>query len=378
MLSDCLVGHADIEIGRHGGIVPLRLPAWADRQHDRADLRWAARNPAGVRLRMRTAARTVTITSHATVVDDGRAAVPRLVVFDGGPGSVHDIPRPSALRIGPDDAGGVRVVGIDPGDPYHLTIDRDGTEGLLEVLLPHNCQIELLGLAADGPVVPAGPERGPVWVHYGSSISHGNDAEQPHQPWPVQVARRHGWDLRNLSFSGNATLDPFAGRVAGTMPADLVTAKVGINVVNADCMRAPMFRTALHGFVDSVRERLPRTPIVLFSAVSCPMHEDTPGPVRYTGGRFVPARRDVEGERDALTLSVSRRIVEDVVRARQSADPHLFHVDGRALLGPDDTGTLFDGLHPDQSGTDLIAARFVDALPPGVRAAVQPNTSADR
>ncbi|SDF76754.1 hypothetical protein SAMN05660662_3323 [Blastococcus aurantiacus] len=53
-LEAYLVGHLAHEAGPHGGIVPLRLPAWAARQHDRPDLRWAAQTPAGVRIRPRS------------------------------------------------------------------------------------------------------------------------------------------------------------------------------------------------------------------------------------------------------------------------------------------------------------------------------------
>lgn len=381
-LASYLVGHADVETGRLGGVVPLRLPAWADRQHDRPDLRWAARNPAGVRLRLRTAARTVTVTLHATVIEHASEAVtPRVTVYEAGRCTVRNVPGATVLRIG-DTAGTPTVAGIDLGRAYDLVIHRRGTDDLLEILLPHNCQIELLGIHADAPVAPAGPDGSPVWVHYGSSISHGSQAREPQQPWPVQVARQVGLDLRNLSYSGNAQLDPFAARVAAGFPADLITAKIGINVVNGDSMRAGPFRTAVHGFLDTVRERLPSVPVVLVSAISCPLQEQSPGPVLAVDGQFVIGRREVEGERGALTLALSRQIVAEVVHARSAGDRRLHYVDGRSLFGPDDAGSLFDGLHPDQQGTDLIAARFWASLPERVRdlvaASDQPKTSAER
>jgi hypothetical protein len=40
-------------------------------------------------------------------------------------------------------------------------------------------------------------------------------------------------------------------------PADLITLKVGINLVNADSMRERTFRPAVHAFLDTIREGIP-------------------------------------------------------------------------------------------------------------------------
>ena len=44
----------------------------------------------------------------------------------------------------------------------------------------------------------------------------------------------------------------------------------------------------------------------------------------------------------------------------------LWLADGLELFGAADAGLLWDGLHPEQAGYDLIARRFVErALDPG-------------
>ena len=53
----------------------------------------------------------------------------------------------------------------------------------------------------------------------------------------MRAAAALDWQLRNLSFAGNAQLDGFAARMIRDAPADLITLKVGINLVNADSMR---------------------------------------------------------------------------------------------------------------------------------------------
>ncbi len=120
--------------------------------------------------------------------------------------------------------------------------------------------------------------RGPVWLHHGSSISAGSNAASPSTTWPALAARAHGVELTNLGFSGSAMVDPFTARAMRDTPADLISVKLGINVVNADVMRRRAFGPAVHGFLDTVRDGHPATPLLLVSPVLCPIHEDTPGP----------------------------------------------------------------------------------------------------
>jgi hypothetical protein len=61
-------------------------------------------------------------------------------------------------------------------------------------------------------------------------------------------------------------------------PADLISVKLGINVVNLDAMRLRAFVPAVNGFLDTIRDGHPDTPLVLISPLFCGIHEDTPGP----------------------------------------------------------------------------------------------------
>ena len=51
----------------------------------------------------------------------------------------------------------------------------------VEIWLPHNETTELVALRTDAPVEPAPAAGRPVWLHHGSSISHGSNADEPHQ-----------------------------------------------------------------------------------------------------------------------------------------------------------------------------------------------------
>ncbi|MCW2165669.1 GDSL-like Lipase/Acylhydrolase family protein [Microbacterium hydrothermale] len=229
-------------------------------------------------------------------------------------------------------------------------------------------QVDLVSLDSDAPLAPIDDPR-PVWVHHGSSISHGSNAAAPTEIWPVVAARAAGVQLRNLGFGGSAMVDPFLARVIRDQDADLISVKLGINVVNADAMRARAFVPAVHGFLDTIREGHADTPLLVVSPIHSGIHEKTPGPgafdpdsLREGAARFVATGSAAEVARGALTLEVVRDLLAGVVAAR-SDDPALHYLDGLSLYGADDAVAhpLPDGLHPDTETHRLIGERFAAA-----------------
>ncbi len=242
----------------------------------------------------------------------------------------------------------------------------------VELWLPHYERVELIALRTDAPIAAAPADR-PIWVHQGSSISQGSNAATPSTTWPALAAAHAGLDLVNLGFSGSAMLDPFVARAIRDRPADLISVKIGINLVNADLMRQRAFGPAVHGFLDTIRDGHPTTPIMVIGPLHCPIHESTPGPGSFdeealSAGtiRFIalgdPADAKVAnpGLR-RLTLQSIREQLTQIVARRQTEDPHLSYVDGLDLYGPRDEAThpLPDNLHPDAATHRLIAERFV-------------------
>ena len=72
-------------------------------------------------------------------------------------------------------------------------------------------------------------------------------------------------ELVNLGFGGSALLDPFVARTMRDTPADLISIKIGINLVNADVMRTAGVHPAVHGFLDTIRDGHPDTPLLVVS-----------------------------------------------------------------------------------------------------------------
>ena len=359
-VDDFLAGA--VEIAHDGAIsTPLRLPAWTRPRHPTAVLGQLAELPMGVRLRMRTRAEVITV--HATVESHAAlepGAPPRrvewLVTSDASmpPAVLARVSVPISPPVPVGDAGGeakLQSVRI----PLGVTSPDERT---VEVWLPHDARVGIHHIEADAPVAPAPQSGRKRWTHYGSSISQGTEAVDALSAWPLQAARRLGVDLTSLAFSGNAMLDPFVAEVIADVSADVITLKVGINIVNAAAMNARTFGPALHGFLDAIRRKRPQVPIVLVTALACPMHERASGPTVWHEDGTLGAYEYPAPHEGQLTLAQTRDIVRDVAAIRADCDSRLFLMDGLSLLRLDEGHLLYDGLHPTQEGFDLIARRF--------------------
>lgn len=367
-LSDDLVRGA-VELERTAdGLRPHRLPAWARRQYPDPQLLMAEAQPSGVRLALRTRATVLELTTRPTKLAYlGAPARPDGVyelVVDGERTADGVVRAGDVLAI--DLQTGGREV--RPGAPGTVTFaglpDRDKT---VEIWLPHNELTELVGLRADAAVAAAPTQGRPVWLHHGSSISHGSNAATPTGTWPAVAAAAGGVELVNLGFGGGMLLDPLAARTMRDLPADLISVKIGINVVNSDAMRLRAFVPAVHGFLDTIRDGHPDTPLLVVSPILCPIHERTPGPGAVdpaslgTGTvRFLATGDPAEVPAGRLTLEVIRAELARAVEQRRSDDPHLAYLDGRELYGPADESErpLLDALHPDAETHRQMGARF--------------------
>ncbi|ONK13418.1 SGNH/GDSL hydrolase family protein [Streptomyces sp. MP131-18] len=367
--AELLRGALEVERTERG-VLPHRLPARARAQCADPQLAMAEAQPSGVRLAFRTRATAVELEALPTKrvyvgVPPRPDGVYELLV-DGRPAGRAAVTGGNTLTIDmaagtfetePGPAGTLRFTGLPGG-----TADKD-----VEIWLPHNEATELVALRTDAPVEPAADRGRRVWLHHGSSISHGSDAAVPTGTWPARAAALGGVDLVNLGLGGGALLDPFIARTLRDTPADLISLKIGINVVNADLMRLRAFTPAVHGFLDTIREGHPATPLLLVSPILCPIHEDTPGPsvpdfsdVGAGRLRFTAAGDPAERASGKLTLGVIRAELARIVAQRAGDDPQLHHLDGRALYGEADAAELPlpDELHPDAATHHRMGERF--------------------
>ncbi|MFE0420142.1 GDSL-type esterase/lipase family protein [Streptomyces tendae] len=361
---DLLRGALDLERTEHG-LLPHRLPATARAQNNDGQLAMAESQPSGVRLALRTRATALELdtlpTKRAYVGAPPRPDGVYDLLVDGRPAGRGSVAGGNTLTI--DMTTG--TAGVEPG-PVGTLRFADLPEGDkdIEIWLPHNETTELVALRTDAPVQPAPDPGRRVWLHHGSSISHGSDAASPTTTWPALAAALGGVELVNLGLGGGALLDPFTARAMRDTPADLISVKIGINVVNADLMRLRAFGPAVHGFLDTVREGHPTAPLLVVSPILCPVHEDTPGPLApdFTDGRvrFVATGDPAERASGKLTLNVIRDELSRIVAQRAADDQNLYYLDGRELYGRADAADLPlpDGVHPDAATHRLIGERF--------------------
>jgi hypothetical protein len=358
-----LRGALDLE--RTGtGVRPHRLPARARALADR-QLLLAQAQPSGVRLVVSTAATRLEVDARRTTLTfagvpprpDGRYDL----VVDGE--LVAQEPSSGGTVLVTDLATGTTETREGPVGTVAFT-GLPAREKLVELWLPHQEMTELVALRTDVPVAAVAPGERRVWLHHGSSISQGSNAGSPTTTWAALAAARGGVDLVNLGFSGSAMLDSFVARTMRDHPADLLSVKIGINLTNGDVMRMRAFTPAVHGFLDTIRDGHPTTPLLVVSPVLCPMHEDTPGPGAVDLGdgtmRFRATGDPADVAAGRLCLRTIREELTRIVAQRAADDPHLHLLDGLSLYGPADAAEhpLPDRLHPDAATHRLMGERF--------------------
>jgi hypothetical protein len=356
-----MVGALDLDRSATG-VTPRRLPAWTRPQIPDVFMEGVVGMPSGVRLRFASDTTAVELDVMLTLVrqlpNPLRPAVFDAVV-DGALVAQASSTTGTLITVAtdrrdasftPGEATTIRLDGLVPGDK------------VIEVWLPQGTNVELRALRVDGgaSVEVAPPPTSRRWVHYGSSISHCLEADSPTGTWPAITAARAGVDLVNLGFGGQCLLDPFVARTIRDLDADLISMKVGINVVNGDALRERAFSPAVHGFLDQVRDGHPDTPLLVVSPIYCPSVEDAPGPTMARPDGTYHAVRGCDELRDtSLTLRRIRGLLAGIVAARRElGDANLHYLDGLDLLGEADADDLPDLLHPNAAGYARMGERF--------------------
>ncbi|GAA2251277.1 hypothetical protein GCM10010232_44090 [Streptomyces amakusaensis] len=312
-----------------GGPLPLRVPPERLATAMSPALTRVARTAAGIRFAVRTDATEITLeveTEPGGAPLDIRADGVLVHRWAGGPGG-HRVSFP----LPPPAAGG------RPAE--------------VEVWLPH-LGVTRLGAVSFGGhrSLTAADRTGPRWVAYGSSLTHCMFAAGPSETWPALVAAERGWRLRNLGLAGEAYLDPALARTIRDAPAELISLELGINVYIRGAFTARSWGPAVCGFLDTVREGHPGTPVAVITPLSSPDRERS---VNSAG----------------LTLQDTREITAEAVRVLQRlGDRDLHLVDGLELAPVAEAPALYaDGLHPSASGEHVLAERIgaaLDAIPP--------------
>ncbi|MER7839085.1 SGNH/GDSL hydrolase family protein [Streptomyces sp. NPDC096040] len=358
----CVVGALEKTPGP-AGVALHRAPGPGRAQLADTTYEFISTVPSGVRLEMLTDATGIELDAQITQV-----------VMTGTEPSdaVFDLVVDGELRA-PVTSSGQTVIHVDPATTaldehpappatLRFTLGSEPRERRVEIWLSNSRATQLVDVRVpeEASVRPA-PASGPMWVHHGSSISQCSEADRPTGTWPAIVARRAGRSLVNLGLGGECHLDPFMARAIRDLPADAISLELGINIVNGDTMRERAFVPAFHGFLDTIRDGHPDTPILIVSPIVCPAVETRPGPtLPGADGRVRTLDRPAELTLGSMTLTRVRELLTEHVERRRKAGDHRLHlIDGTALFGREDIADLPDGLHPNAAGYARMAERFL-------------------
>jgi hypothetical protein len=228
--------------------------------------------------------------------------------------------------------------------PDHLTFTGWSAGGhRYELYCDIRSPVRFTSVAVDADAtLDALPDDRPRWLVYGSSITQCGSAAGPGETWPAIVARRLELNHMNLGYGGQALLEPAIARMIASLPADLISVCLSVNNYTAHTPRS--WRSLVIGFLESIRDGHPETPVVCVSPIWSEPREKQPSS-------------------SGLTLEYMREQACDAVAVlRALGDGNLHYIDGHELFGPDLTAYIPDRLHPDAEGYRILATRYAHSL----------------
>lgn len=241
-------------------------------------------------------------------------------------------------------------------DAPTITIcNRMGEMKLVEVWLDQCHKVMIKGVWVDSEsIIKKYVDTRKHWIHYGSSISHSIIGRNPSCTWVAQVARKLDVNVTNMGFNGRCLCEPMAAKLIRDNQADVITLKVGINCIDGR-LTILTFVPAVIGLIETIREKQKEVPIALISPIIC-VSDDRGEGVRGKSGYTLEEMR-----------AELRRVVQVL---REYGDDNLYYVDGLTIYGKEEVSYLPDGLHPNESGQDILAEHFIqqvfESLPLGV------------
>jgi len=250
-------------------------------------------------------------------------------------------------------------------------------------------RVRKLEVDSSATVVQPLDDTRPRWITYGSSVTHGMaaDAQQfpgipyhtlsahsPSRTWPATAALKANLNLTSLGFGGQAVLDQMIARQIRDTPADCISLKLGINVHNTGSHNSRAFGQAALGFILTVRDGHPTTPLLIVSPLYGAWREDMP----QSKASYVPDDPKFKPDARFDSLKDMRKELKRIVEMLQKrGDKYIQYLDGLDLFGQADceAGLMPDNLHPSGDGYELIGNRFANLafgpegklLPSGVR-----------
>ena len=229
--ADLLRGALDLERTERG-VLPHRLPAWARRQYDDPQLEMVESQPSGVRWSSAPRDAIELDTRPTKRVYTGAPPRPDGVYDVLVDGQLVDQASGRAATCSPSTSR-PEPPSTSPARPARSASTGCRRDEDVEIWLPHDETTELVALRTDAPIEPAADRAGGSGCTT-AARSATAQRDQPDRHLGRPRRRAAGVELINLGFGGSALLQPFVARTMRDTPADLISVKLGINMVNTD------------------------------------------------------------------------------------------------------------------------------------------------
>ncbi len=188
---------------------------------------------------------------------------------------------------------------------------------------------------------PAHRQEGKI-VFYGTSITQGGCVGRPGMAYTNILSRSLDMQFVNLGFSGNGRGEPALAHLITQIPL------MRCIILDYEANAGEGLKETLGPFVDILREKHPRVPILVVSKI-----------------RYAMA---VEGSANYKTWMQLKEFQRELVNGRRSAgDTHIYFLDGSEILGEDYDECTVDGVHPN----DLGSMRMAMALQPVIESILE-------
>lgn len=162
-------------------------------------------------------------------------------------------------------------------------------------------------------------------VYYGSSITQGGCAENPGLSCQAMVSRWLNVDFVNLGFSGNGLGEPTVAQAISEIDASCFVLDYWANP------SPQVYKETLPGFVETIRAKHPKTPILLT------------GPYYFPAESVSPKTKADQDEKRATAR-------EFVATSQKAGDLFISYVDGFEMLSREHADGLVDGVHANSIG----------------------------
>lgn len=227
----------------------------------------------------------------------------------------------------------------------------------IELYLPEKTPVRLLELRLEGgtggaPSASPVDDRRPLLVTYGSSITQGMPfSHGASRVWPVVAGRAADVRVANMGVGGQCHFDPVVARYLKDIPADYFVFCLGINIHNFGSMSTRTMIEMAMGFLATVRDGHPATPILVISPIWGGFRETKSWetPIGPAGPAVVPCLAD---------WRVMLKSAVELLKSR--GDLNLHYLDGLELMGEDFGPGFPDDLHPDGDGYERLGLRIAE------------------